>query len=75
MTEPALSLEGLAVRFGDAPGLRSINLAVSPGERIVLLGASGAGKTTLLRLVAGLTPIEAGRIAIRGRDVTALPAE
>ncbi len=75
MTVPALALEGLAVRFGNAPGLRGLSLAVSPGERIVLLGASGAGKTTLLRAVAGLTPIEAGRIAIRGRDVTALPAE
>lgn len=75
MTAPALALEGLAVRFGEAPGLRSIGFAVSPGERLVLLGASGAGKTTLLRAVAGLAPIEAGRITIGGRDVTALPAE
>ncbi|MGI9041554.1 MAG: ABC transporter ATP-binding protein [Gemmatimonadales bacterium] len=75
MTAPALRLEGLALRFGEAPGLRGIDLAVSPGERLVLLGASGAGKTTLLRAVAGLAPVEAGRITIGGRDVTALPAE
>ncbi len=75
MTAPALEVRGLSVPFGDAPGLRDIRFTLAPGERLVLLGASGAGKTTLLRAVAGLAPIEAGRITIGGRDVTALPAE
>ena len=75
MTATALRLVGLTVPFGEAPGLRSISFAVSPGERLVLLGASGAGKTTLLRAVAGLAPQEAGQIVVGGRDVTALPAE
>ena len=75
MTAAALRLVGLTVPFGGAPGLRNISFAVSPGERLVLLGASGAGKTTLLRAVAGLAPLEAGQIMIGGRDVTALPAE
>jgi ABC-type sugar transport system ATPase subunit len=70
-----LEVAGLTVPFGDAPGLRDISFAVAPGERLVLLGASGAGKTTLLRAVAGLAPVEAGRITIAGRNVTALPAE
>lgn len=75
MTAPALKVVGLTVPFGATPGLRSISFAVSPGERLVLLGASGAGKTTLLRAVAGLAPLEAGQIIIGGRDVTTLSTE
>ena len=75
MTPIALRLDHLGVRFGEAPGLHGISLSVAPGERLVLLGASGAGKTTVLRAIAGLTPVERGRIIINGRDVTALPAE
>ncbi len=75
MTEPALQVRDLWVPFGDAPGLRDIDFALDPGERLVLLGASGAGKTTLLRAIAGLAPLGAGRLAVGGRDVTARPAE
>jgi ABC-type Fe3+/spermidine/putrescine transport system ATPase subunit len=75
VTAPALEVVDLTVPFGNATGLRSISFAVSSGERLVLLGASGAGKTTLLRAVAGLAPLDAGRITIRGRDVTAVPPE
>jgi ABC-type Fe3+/spermidine/putrescine transport system ATPase subunit len=57
-----------------------VSLAVAPGERLVVLGASGAGKTTLLRAVAGLAPVRAGRVWVAApggapRDVTALPPE
>jgi putative spermidine/putrescine transport system ATP-binding protein len=75
VTAPALEVRRLSVRFGDAPGLRDIDFAVESGERLVLLGASGAGKTTLLRAIAGLAPLEAGRLTIGGRDVTTHPAE
>jgi ABC-type Fe3+/spermidine/putrescine transport system ATPase subunit len=72
---PSLTLEDLAARFGDAPGLHSVSFSVFPGERLVLLGASGAGKTTLLRAIAGLAPVDSGRIVIGGRDATRIPAE
>jgi ABC-type sugar transport system ATPase subunit len=75
VTTPALEVAGLAVRFGDAPGLRDIGFVLEPGERLVLLGASGAGKTTLLRAIAGLAPLVAGRLTVGGRDVTDHPAE
>ena len=58
-----------------SPGLRGVTLEVGAGERLVLVGASGAGKTTLLRAVAGLVPIDEGRIEIGGTDVTRLPPE
>jgi ABC-type sugar transport system ATPase subunit len=76
----ALRLDAVEVGFGDGPGLLPVSLAVAPGERLVILGASGAGKTTLLRAVAGLAPVRAGRVWIAPpggapRDVTALPPE
>ncbi|GJG86899.1 ABC transporter ATP-binding protein [Gemmatimonadetes bacterium T265] len=80
MSGAALRLDGVAVDFGDAPGLLPLSLDAAAGERVVVLGASGAGKTTLLRAVAGLAPLRAGRVevAVGGgalRDVTALPPE
>jgi putative spermidine/putrescine transport system ATP-binding protein len=68
------------VGFGAGPGLEGVSLAVAPGERVAVVGASGAGKTTLLRAVAGLAPVRAGRVLVAragapARDVTRLPPE
>ena len=73
--EPALRVTGLAVPFGDRPGLAALSFTAGAGERLVIVGASGAGKTTLLRAVAGLAPVAAGRVEVGGRDVTRLPPE
>lgn len=75
MSDAALALDDLHVRFGEATGLRGITLTVGAGERVVLLGPSGSGKTTLLRAVAGLAPIAAGRVHVRGVEVSAHPPE
>ena len=71
-----LELQGLRKDFGATQVLRRIDLSLVDGEMLVIVGASGCGKSTLLRLVAGLeTPTE-GRVAIGGRDVTAIdPSE
>jgi putative spermidine/putrescine transport system ATP-binding protein len=71
----SLALDGLAVPFGNAPGLADVSLTIGAGERVVLVGASGSGKTSLLRAVAGLGPSSGGSIRIGGRDVTAVPTE
>lgn len=52
-----------------------IALAVEPGEVVALLGPNGSGKSTTLRLLAGLTPMEAGRILLDGTDITQAPTE
>jgi len=52
-----------------------ISLCVHPGEIYGLLGPNGAGKTTTLRMVAGLLQPTAGRVRIRGKDVTHHTAE
>ena len=71
----ALVLEELHIPFGSARGIADLSLEVAAGERLVVVGPSGVGKTTLLRAIAGLARIDAGRVRIADRDVTALPPE
>ena len=67
-----LSVDALSVRLGD---LRfRFSLEVAAGECVAVIGPSGAGKSTLLALIAGFETPESGRIAIEGREVTALEA-
>jgi ABC-type polar amino acid transport system ATPase subunit len=68
---PILVLERLVKRFGHRVVLDRVDLAVTPGEVVVLLGPSGTGKSTLLRCVNGLEEIEGGRILFEGREVLA----
>ncbi|MEU9649278.1 ABC transporter ATP-binding protein [Streptomyces sp. NPDC048110] len=69
-----LSLEGATVRFGGRAVLDAVDLAVAEHEVVCVLGPSGSGKSTLLRAVAGLQPLDAGRVALDGRDQTGVPA-
>jgi sulfonate transport system ATP-binding protein len=55
-----LKLENLELQFGSKPVLRGINLEVSAGEMVAVLGSSGTGKSTLLRILAGLIQPNAG---------------
>ena len=55
---------------GPVEALRDISFAVDRGELVALVGPSGCGKSTLLRIIAGLRPPSAGRIAVDGRAVT-----
>jgi len=64
-----LHIEGLRKRFGANEVLRGIDLSVSRGETVVIIGASGSGKSTLLRCVNFLELPDAGRIQIEGKDV------
>jgi polar amino acid transport system ATP-binding protein len=64
-------LEGVCKRFGELEVLRGVDLAVAEHEAVCLIGASGSGKSTLLRCVNLLEPIDAGRIVVRGENVTA----
>lgn len=66
-----LELDGVVVRYPGAAGaaLRGVNLRVSPGESVALVGASGGGKTTVVRLLLRLLEPEAGRVLLDGRDL------
>lgn len=67
----ALVLESVRKSFGRNEVLKGIDLTVEEHEVVCLIGASGSGKSTLLRCVNLLEPIDAGRILVHGRDVTA----
>lgn len=55
--------------------LKGINLALSEGEYLTVLGPSGAGKTMLLEIIMGLHRPESGRVFLNGAEVTNLPPE
>jgi ABC transport system ATP-binding/permease protein len=61
-TRRLLVAEGLAKSLGARTIVRDLDLVLSPGLRLGLLGANGSGKTTLLRLLAGLDRPDAGRV-------------
>jgi molybdate/tungstate transport system ATP-binding protein len=69
-----IRLDGVGLSIGDFR-LREISLEVPPGGYGLVIGPSGSGKTTLLEAVAGLAPITAGRVMVRGQDVTDHPPE
>ena len=56
------------------PAVRGVSLEIQDGEFFTLLGPSGCGKTTTLRMIAGLEAVSSGRIELKGRDVTNVPA-
>jgi polar amino acid transport system ATP-binding protein len=63
-------LEGVRKSFGDLVVLDGIDLEVSTGEVLVVIGASGSGKSTLLRCVNLLEPVDSGRIFLEGDEIT-----
>jgi spermidine/putrescine transport system ATP-binding protein len=69
---PHLEVAGITKRYDEVTALEDVSLAVEQGAYVVLLGPSGSGKTTLLSVIGGFTVPSAGRVAIAGRDVTAL---
>ena len=64
-----LRLDGVRKSFGDHVVLREVDLAIEPGQCVVLIGASGSGKSTLLRCVNLLEPPEEGEIFLEGNDI------
>jgi ABC-type polar amino acid transport system ATPase subunit len=63
-------LEGVHKSFGDNVVLRGIDLTVSAGVVLVVIGPSGSGKSTLLRCVNLLEPIDSGRVLLEGEEIT-----
>ncbi len=64
-----LKVENVKKAFGAATVLDGVNLTVSPGEVVSILGSSGSGKSTLIRCINGLEKLNGGRIVIDDFDV------
>ncbi|CBG69696.1 MULTISPECIES: ABC transporter ATP-binding protein [Streptomyces] len=69
-----LGLEKTTVRFDGRPVLDAVDLEVAEHEIVCVLGPSGSGKSTLLRVVAGLQPLDGGRVLLAGNDQAGVPA-
>lgn len=67
---PILDIKNLCKSYGSLEILKDINIAIEPGDFLVLVGPSGCGKSTLLNCIAGLEPITGGSLHIDGRDMT-----
>ena len=69
---PALAADRLCRRFRGLTAVEEVSLAIPPGARFGIIGPNGAGKTTLFNLLSGELRPSSGRVALFGRDVTAL---
>ena len=74
MTPPRLQCVDVSIGY-DRPVLERLNIEVTGGEIVALLGASGCGKSTLLRTVCGLVPPLAGRVRLFGHSLYDLPPD
>jgi ABC transport system ATP-binding/permease protein len=76
MAPPLIQLKDIALTFGGTPLLSGVELSVSPGERVCLIGRNGSGKSTLLKIAAGLVEADSGsRFVQPGATIRYLPQE
>jgi ATPase subunit of ABC transporter with duplicated ATPase domains len=75
--QATLRTRGVTLAFGDRPILDHVDVDVAPGQRVGVVGPNGVGKSTLLRVLAGLQPVDTGRVERAPSDATVgyLPQE
>jgi ABC-type branched-subunit amino acid transport system ATPase component len=69
----ALEITGVVKSFGGVRALKGVDLCVSQGEILGLIGPNGSGKTTLVNVVSGLIAADAGTFFTHGRSLAGLP--
>ncbi len=76
MAPPLIQLKDISLTFGGTPLLNGVELSVSQGERVCLIGRNGSGKSTLLKIVAGIVePDKGSRFVQPGATVRYLAQE
>ena len=70
---PVLEVDGLHRSFGGVQAVAGVGFAVAAGQMLALIGPNGAGKSTLFNMLNGQLRPDAGRVLLRGRDITGLP--
>lgn len=71
--DQGLVVQGLRKSYKSKVVIRDVNLSLSQGEVVALLGPNGCGKTTTFYSIAGLVPVDGGKVSMEGQDVTYLP--
>lgn len=72
-TGPAVSVQGVTVRFGGLAAVEGLSLDLGRGEILALIGPNGAGKSTAFNVITGFQPPNAGRVLLAGQPITGLP--
>src|SRR5665213_4555677 len=76
MAPPLRQLKDIALTFGGTPLLSGVELSVSTGERVALVGRNGSGKSTLLKIAAGHVKPDRGSVFMQpGAVVRYLPQQ
>jgi len=75
VSEPALAVDGLEVRYGGVPAVRGIDLEVGRGEIVGLVGPNGAGKSSTLHAIMGVVGLASGDVRLGGRSLRGLSPE
>ena len=70
-----LKLKNIHTYYGNIHALKGIDLEVSEGEVISLIGANGAGKSTTLMTISGIVPAKKGSVEFKGEDITETPPD
>jgi len=70
-----LSLKNVAVKYGSFTAVHDVNIEVTSGEIVVLLGSNGAGKSTVFRTISGLNKPSAGDVLFEGNKINRRSAD
>ena len=66
--EAVISIENLNVTYGDKAALNSVSSQINQGEIVAVMGRNGAGKSSLLKAIAGVNPVQSGKIRVLGNN-------
>jgi len=70
-----IEIQSLHKKFGKNAVLKGVNLSISSGDTVVVIGRSGCGKSVLLKHIIGLIKPDAGKVLVEGEEVTSLNGE
>jgi branched-chain amino acid transport system ATP-binding protein len=70
-----LVVDSLTVSYGAVRAVDAVSIHLDKGETVALIGPNGAGKSSTLLAVAGVVPVRAGKLTLKGQDMRALSAE
>ena len=70
-----LAAENISIAFGGIVALENVNVKVTPGEIVAILGPNGSGKTTLINVITGVYLPNSGQILLNGKPIQKLPKD